>query len=722
MTDASTRRRTGRRLAVALLAVASYSATLLTTSTLLPRSQAATVASVVVTADAKVQADTPDTNYGTSTALGVRGPSTTSPLMRSYLRVVVSGLGHAPASARLDLYSYATSATGVQISLAADSWTETGITWANAPAVGAPVATVAPLTSNTTASADVTSAITGDGTYTFVVTTTSATGKTFASREVAAHPPTLVLDTTAPAPSPSPSGTGTATAAPTSTLTSTPTPTLAPGSTPTTTPSTIPGTTPATTSTLTFAPSADTYVEADTPAVNYGSGYQLNTQAASSTTPEERAYLKFAVSGLTGTVTSATLKLWTYSTWASGITVSPTGTGWTEPGITWAIAPAPGAAVGTAKNLVVSTTVSVDVTPAVTGNGDVALVVATDRAGLVKFASREATANRPQLVVTTSSGPVPTTTTPLPTPSSTTASTTPTDSPTTSTTSGGDPTIVAAGDIACDAGGTPSATACQQKATSDLALSLNPTAVLPLGDEQYELGNLADFKASYDPTWGRMNAIAHPAPGNHEYGYIGSSIQPTGGEGYFTYFGDRGHPLSPGCTKLCTSWYSWDVGAWHMISLDSQCGVVGGCNPGNPQYQWLLNDLNTHANRCTLAYWHIPLYSSSTDHQPDMQSIYSLLYQKGADVVLTGHAHFYERFAPQDATGTAQPNGVAQFVVGSGGKSFFSMRATPAANSAAQIANTFGVLQMTLAPTGYSWRFVPSTSGGSTDAGTASCH
>ena len=123
--------------------------------------------------------------------------------MRSYLRVVVSGLGHAPASARLDLYSYATSATGVQISLAADSWTETGITWANAPAVGAPVATIAPLTSNTTASADVTSAITGDGTYTFVVTTTSATGKTFASREVAAHPPTLVLDTTAPAPSPS---------------------------------------------------------------------------------------------------------------------------------------------------------------------------------------------------------------------------------------------------------------------------------------------------------------------------------------------------------------------------------------------------------------------------------------------------------------------------------------------------------------------------------------
>jgi hypothetical protein len=286
-----------------------------------------------------------------------------------------------------------------------------------------------------------------------------------------------------------------------------------------------------------------------------------------------------------------------------------------------------------------------------------------------------------------------------------------------------DPTIVAAGDIACTAGKTPTTTSCQQQATSDLALSLHPTAVLPLGDDQYELGSLSDFQTVYDPTWGRLNPVAHPVPGNHEYGYIGTAIQPTGGQGYFTYFGDRSHPLQPGCTSLCTSWYSWNIGKWHMIALDSQCGVVGGCNPGNPQYQWLLNDLNANTSKCTLAYWHIPIYSSSQDHQPDMQAIYKLLYDKKADVVLTGHAHFYERFAGQDASGNADAvNGIPQFIVGSGGRSFFTMRATPAANSVSQIANTFGVLQMSLSDGGYSWKFLPSNSGGLTDSGSAGCH
>jgi hypothetical protein len=286
-----------------------------------------------------------------------------------------------------------------------------------------------------------------------------------------------------------------------------------------------------------------------------------------------------------------------------------------------------------------------------------------------------------------------------------------------------DPTIVAAGAIACPSSKSPTATTCAQQATSDLALSLHPDAVLPLGDDQYELGSLTDFQSIYDPSWGRLNAIAHPVPGNHEYGYIGSDIQPTGGSGYFTYFGDISHPLQPGCTTLCTSWYSWNIGSWHMVALDSQCGVVGGCNPGNSQYQWLLADLNANKNKCVLAYWHIPLYSSSQDHQPDMQAIYQLLYTKGADLVLTGHAHFYERFDPQDGAGKADPAaGIPQFIVGSGGRGFFAIRPTPAANSAARIANTFGVLQMTLSNGSYGWNFVPSNSGGLTDSGTGTCH
>jgi hypothetical protein len=284
-----------------------------------------------------------------------------------------------------------------------------------------------------------------------------------------------------------------------------------------------------------------------------------------------------------------------------------------------------------------------------------------------------------------------------------------------------DPTIVAAGDIACTAGTTPTATTCQQVATSNLAISLKPDYVLPLGDDQYELGSLSDFQSMYGPSWGRLNSISYPIPGNHEWGYIGTAVQPTGGVGYFTYFGDRSHPLSPGCTSNCTSWYSYNIGSWHVVALDSQCAVVGGCNPGNPQYTWLQNDLKNNPASCTLVYWHIPLFSSSQDHQPDMQAIYSLLTSKHVDVVLNGHAHFYERFAPQDASGTASSTAPAEFIVGSGGRSFFAIRATPAANSQARIANTFGVLQMTLANGSYSWKFVPAAGGTATDSGTASC-
>jgi hypothetical protein len=287
-----------------------------------------------------------------------------------------------------------------------------------------------------------------------------------------------------------------------------------------------------------------------------------------------------------------------------------------------------------------------------------------------------------------------------------------------------DPTIVAAGDIACKAGSTPTATSCQQVATSNLAISLKPDYVLPLGDDQYELGSLSDFQTMYDPSWGRLNPISYPVPGNHEYGYIGTAIEPTGGAGYFTYFGDRSHPQQPGCTSNCTSYYSYDIGSWHVIALDSQCAVIGGCNPGNPEYNWLLSDLNAHANaKCTLAYWHIPLYSSSQDHQPDMKSIYSLLYTKKADLVLTGHAHFYERFGPQDANGNLDTvNGIPQFIVGSGGRNFFSIRDTPSANSEARIANTFGVLQMTLSNGGYSWKFAPTGSSTANDSGSGTCH
>jgi len=338
--------------------------------------------------------------------------------------------------------------------------------------------------------------------------------------------------------------------------------------------------------------------------------------------------------------------------------------------------------------------------------------VTTTRTANNQFASREATGSAPKLVITTSSGG---------TTSTTTTSTT--TSSTTTTTSSGDPVIVAGGDIACGAPATPTATTCQQTATADLAVAQHPDALLPLGDDQYELGSQSDYQTVYAPSWGRLFSISHPVPGNHEYGYIGSSIQPTGGQGYFTYFGDRSHPLQPGCTSQCTSWYSWDIGGWHLVALDSQCGEVGGCGPGTPQFQWLLSDLNATTARCVLAYWHIPIFSSSQDHQPDMSPIFQLLYAKGADVVLNGHAHFYERFAPQDAAGNPDPaRGLTQFVVGTGGRSFFPVLAIPAPNSRVLIADTFGVLRLRLRPGSYQWSFLPVSRHGRSDSGTARCH
>ncbi|WP_433305280.1 DUF7594 domain-containing protein [Actinoplanes sp. CA-030573] len=780
-------------------------------------SAAVTPTYVNATADAYVSADTPDTNYGTATSLTVRAPSADKAEAVAYVKFSVTGLSAAPSAVQLQLYSYAQSSTGVQLYTAGSDWTEPAVTWNTRPVPGGTmVANMAGLTLNAYATADVSSVITGNGTYTFAITTTSTLSKQLASREVTADPPRLLVtaaDATTP---PTPSATTTSPSA---------SPSASPSPSVSASPSASPSpTTSGTPTTYTFKATADSYVRSDDPSSTPGSEFVLGTEAGSPTTPTLNAYVRFNVTGVTGTITSATLQLYSYATSALGVLVSRTTPDWTEAALTYASAPAVGAQVGAGPNIAVNTWASIGLGSAVAGNGGYDFALTTTRTANNKFASRESSATPPTLVVTAVSGGTTTSTTPTPTP--TTPSVSPSASPTVTSpapagsaitpvggdgqrvmagrifaaplaakvTDGGnpvagvavtftapaggasatfpggastvtvttdasgvattppvtagtttgtyavtasagtvsatfsltnsDPMIVAAGDIACTAGKTPTATSCQQQATSDLALSLHPDAVLPLGDDQYELGSLSDYQSMYDPGWGRLNSISYPVPGNHEYGYIGTDVQPTGGTGYFTYFGDRSHPLDPGCTTLCKSWYSYDIGSWHLIALDSQCAVVGGCNPGNPQYQWLLSDLNAHASStCTLAYWHIPIYSSSQDHQPDMQAIYSLLYTKGADVVLTGHAHFYERFGPQDGAGNADAaKGVAQFIVGSGGRNFFSIRPTPAANSAARIANTFGVLQMTLSNGSYGWKFVAANTGGSTDSGTGGCH
>ena len=200
-----------------------------------------------------------------------------------------------------------------------------------------------------------------------------------------------------------------------------------------------------------------------------------------------------------------------------------------------------------------------------------------------------------------------------------------------------------------------------------------------------------------------------PSPGNHEYETPGAS-------GYFNYFGAAAGDPEEG-------YYSYDLGSWHVISLNSNCSSVpGGCAAGSPQEQWLKADLAAHSNTCTLAYWHHPRFSSGV-HGDDtsVAPFWDALYLAGADVVLNGHDHDYERFAPQNPSGQADPaQGIREFVVGTGGAELRNFsRIKP--NSEAQVEQKNGVIKMTLRPDGYDWQFL-TASAGMAESGTGQCH
>ncbi len=285
----------------------------------------------------------------------------------------------------------------------------------------------------------------------------------------------------------------------------------------------------------------------------------------------------------------------------------------------------------------------------------------------------------------------------------------------------GDPVIAAAGDISCDPQspayhdglGTP--TDCRQKYTANLLDGAS--AVLPLGDLQYACGGLAAYQQAYDPTWGRFKAISHPVPGNHEYLTSGGTDCSANAAGYFGYFGSAAGEPGKG-------YYSYDIGPWHVVALNSECAQIGGCFVGSPEERWLRADLAAHPATCTLAYLHRPRFASSAEGgDTTFTAIWQALYDARADVLLAGHQHWYERFAPQDSAGRADANGIRQFVVGTGGASYVVPAAPRAANSEALLsgASAFGVLKLTLHATSYDWAFV-TENGTSTDTGTQACH
>ena len=285
---------------------------------------------------------------------------------------------------------------------------------------------------------------------------------------------------------------------------------------------------------------------------------------------------------------------------------------------------------------------------------------------------------------------------------------------------GNDPVIASAGDIACDPsdpgynGGNGTADRCQQKATSNLLLNTGLTGVLTLGDLQYDDGTLAKFQQVYASTWGRANQLNHPGVGNHEY-------LTSGAKGYFDYFNGAGSQTGPAGDRS-KGYYSFNLGAWHVIAINSNCPQVG-CYSGSAQETWLRSDLASHPNACTLAFWHHPRFSSGlADSNSNMSTIFQDLYNANADLVLTGHDHLYERFAPQTPAAVADSaRGIREFVVGTGGKSLVDWGSIKA-NSQVRNNTTFGVLRVTLHPNSYDWKFAPIAGKSFSDSGSTACH
>ena len=263
--------------------------------------------------------------------------------------------------------------------------------------------------------------------------------------------------------------------------------------------------------------------------------------------------------------------------------------------------------------------------------------------------------------------------------------------------------LLAAGDIAnCQALAGASATA-------KTIESFPNATVAALGDLALKDGTAAEFANCYDKTWGAFKSRTRPAPGNHEFHAAGATP-------YFNYFGaEAGDPAK--------GYYSYELGAWHIIALNGECKDVGGCETGSPEEKWLRADLQSHPAACTLAYWHEPLFSSGAGHGNNIlyRDFWRDLYDARTTIVLNGHDHDYERFAPQNPDGKANPHGIREFVVGTGGNHLRPFGA-PKPNSEVRKAFTFGVLKLALRARSYDWQFIPVAGATFTDAGSGSCN
>jgi hypothetical protein len=346
----------------------------------------------------------------------------------------------------------------------------------------------------------------------------------------------------------------------------------------------------------------------------------------------------------------------------------------------------------------------------------------------------------------------------------------------------GNLTLAAVGDIACEPdtpenSGTPAALKCgsatlggmdAEYATAQQAYAMKPDLVAVLGDEQYEVGKLTDFEQSYEEAWGGLKMLERPSPGNHEfYAYTkhGDSEKAQNGNGYFAYFNGHDQAGTPNAqgqagddTDANQGWYSYDLGNWHIISLNIECESApfnDDCSTTDggllaKETTWLANDLAADRRPCTLAYWHQPTFTAADTSAdvPDpsapgadsMEGLaadawWKLLYQAHATLVLNGHEHYYARFRPMNPAGQSDPkHGITQFIVGTGGEALDTLAKEPDGsysnpNIVTAQDEAFGVMKLSLRPDGYSWDYVPvlpgpgfdSTALAYSDSGSAPC-
>lgn len=439
----------------------------------------------------------------------------------------------------------------------------------------------------------------------------------------------------------------------------------------------------------TFVASADAHVRADRPRRNFGGAKTLRVDGS----PETRTLLRFKVAGLSSAPRRATVKVFSRTTTRrNGVSLRRVrSSAWAEKRVTFRTAPRVGSAVDSSGSLTAGRWVSFDVTSVVQGNATYSFALTTRSRAARSFASRE-TARKPRLVIRGGTGPT---------------------------------VVAAAGDVACspdDVGfnnGDGVADRCHMKATSELVQKMDPKAVFALGDLQYNNGSLDKFNASYDLSWGTFKNITRPVIGNHEYGT-------TGGAGYFRYFGDAATPRDPGCRSDCGGFYSFDIGAWHAVVLNSECAELNngdGCVKGSPQQRWLERDLARSNAACTVALVHKPRWGSNVFVAPEIGPLVRTMYAEGVDLMLAGHAHSYERFAPQNPRGELdRRRGIREIVVGTGGAFFTGFKSTIEPNSVVHKDKIFGVLKLRLHADSYDWSFVADPATPFTDSGTGACH